>query len=785
MTLINNANTTTNWSGWGNNTGKWGASADIKKQGAASNAMQPNATGDSGWGYTAVGGIDLTANIVTIWVFVISPSFVDTMDNKGLYIRICTGASWTTEYSDYYMGGRDSKWCGRGWHLLVLDANRTADATNGTTNKASIARIGVGFNVTATASKSDVIAIDAMYYGTGVEVVGPSFTDAVNGIDLNDNGGSADTIVRQDGGSWVTAGFEIGDFVKLANCTTAANDGVYGPISNVTASTLTIPTGSLASTENNDATVLVMASVLPKDIYNKDGPVDDVWWGVIDQGPQGLWVINYKLIIGDVSGAGNIFFYLPTKQLIAADQALDATVQYYLQSAEDTGETHILFGGSTGTGDTRVGFGGAVIIGEGTDFDFGGGTSRSVKSPRGIDFDAEITSCEVYGSAFISMDGGLKFAVTGTDHYLTNVSFQACGQVDIGGVESRNLTFTGYSGADGALLWRSGVTDLKNSFFLANSNDSGDAAAIEHDTAGSETYNNLKFNGNDYDINNSVNATTCDSYSETNRDGDTNLDNATKGCGQSFVGNGGVLSSATWYLKKTGSPTGNAVAKVYNAVGGLPSGAALDTSEPFDVSALDGTSTLIKFDFEGGITLTNLANYVITIEYANGDASNYVMVGHDASSPTHGGDLCTYNGSTWTQDTGKDACFYVRTGGIVTVGCVNGANASTHKETGTPPGTTIINNNILLSIHVKNVAGQNVQDARAYIARSDNGYEYMNELTLATGKAEETISDPGTTDIIWRVRKSSASPKYIPREGTGQINGGFTLVVTVVPDDIA
>jgi hypothetical protein len=502
MNLIDNADTQTNWSGWGNNTGKWNNSSEIKLQGSNSNACQPNNTGDSGWGYDSAGGIDLTANLLVIPVYIVSPAFVNTMDNKGIYIRICSGSTWTGNYCDYYMGGSDVKWCGNGWHFLVLDANRTADATNGTTTKTAITNVGVGFNVNATASKSDVIAIDAMYYGTGVEATSPSFTDASNGIDLNDNGGSADTIVRQDAGSFITDGWEVGDYVRVVNATTGANDGDYGPISAVTASTLTIPTGSLSSTENNDTSVLVICSITPEDIFIKDGATDDKYWGVVAQGPQGNWILNYPLTIGDVSGALNTFFLLLGTRIIFADQALDTTREDYLITAEDTGETHVRFGSSDGTGDSRVGYGGAKIFGEGTDFDYGtGSTSRTQKTPRGIDFDAEITRCDVFGSIFVDLDGGCDFAVTGTDHYITNNSFESCGQIDTGGIETRNITITGYTGTDGGFYWRNGVTDIKNSFFLANVNDAGTSAAIEHDTASAgQSYIGLRFAGNDYDI---------------------------------------------------------------------------------------------------------------------------------------------------------------------------------------------------------------------------------------------------------------------------------------------
>jgi hypothetical protein len=502
LTLIDGAESKTNWAAWGANAiTKWTAQPEIHLEGTNALGLAPASTGDSGIIYTNVGGLDATANLIMIWVNVVSTAFVNTMDNKGIYIRIST-AGYGTDYLDYYMGGSDVKWCGAGWHLMVLDANRTADASSGSTTKTNIGHIGVGFNILTTSSKSDTLIVDALFYGNNMEVTGPSFTDGSNGIDLNDNGGSADTIVRQDGGSFITDGWEVGDYVRVTNATTGANDGDYGPISAVTASTLTIPTGSLASTENNDTAVLILASVTFEDIYTKDGPTDDNWFGAVAQGPQGTWLINYPLTLGDVSGSNDLFFLSLGDRVIFADQALDTTREDYLITAEDTGETHIRIGSSDGTGDNRVGYGGSTICGERTDFDYSpGSTSRCTKTPRGIDFDAEITRCDIFGSVFGELDGGCDFAVTGTDHYITTNSFNSCAQVDTGGVETRNITITGYSGTDGGFYWRNGVTDIKNSFFLANVNDAGTSAAIEHDTASAgQSYIGLRFAGNDYDI---------------------------------------------------------------------------------------------------------------------------------------------------------------------------------------------------------------------------------------------------------------------------------------------
>lgn len=497
LSSIDPGDSISNWSGWGQNSGKWALEADIIKEGSGSIGLAPSQTGDGGYGYDSISpGIDLTSNLLMIWVYT-TPGFASVMASYGVYVRVCSGSSWTTEYSDFKVGGSDVAWFGRGWHLIVLDCNRTRDRGTGTTSFSSITRVGIGFNITATASKSTIMAIDAMYYGTGIEVTGTSLIDASNGIDLNDNGGSDDSIDRNDGGSFVTDGWEIGDFVKVTGATDSDDDGVY-EITGVAASTLTIPTGSFTTGETAGTAIKILCSITLEDIYQKDGPTDDNWYGVIDKDPSGAYIVNYPLVIGDASGSNDIFFLSRGESIVLADQPLDGTREDYLITAEDTGETHLLFGDSSGTGDDRVGFKGSVIVGQGTVFDDGGSTSSSVKTPRGVDFSAEITSQEVFGTSFVGCDGGIDLAATASGHYLTTLTFDGCGQVDIGGAEARNITFAGYLESTGAaLLWNESI-DLELSNFLANSQ------AIEHPSAAGTpyAYTGLTFAGNTYDINN-------------------------------------------------------------------------------------------------------------------------------------------------------------------------------------------------------------------------------------------------------------------------------------------
>ena len=87
-------------------------------------------------------------------------------------------------------------------------------------------------------SDSAVAALFATGRTIGPDAVGTGFAFA------------ATTITRNDGGSWISDGFRVGDEVTIANAEDAANDGISGPITVLTAGVITI--GSAAFTVNAD-----------------------------------------------------------------------------------------------------------------------------------------------------------------------------------------------------------------------------------------------------------------------------------------------------------------------------------------------------------------------------------------------------------------------------------------------------------------------------------------------------------------------------------------------------
>ncbi|MAH45217.1 hypothetical protein CMI37_05275 [Candidatus Pacearchaeota archaeon] len=159
-----------------------------------------------------------------------------------------------------------------------------------------------------------------------------------------------------------------------------------------------------------------------------------------------------------------------------------------------------------------------------------------------------------------------------------------------------------------------------------------------------------------------------DSYSEANRDGQGALSSANEAeVGQSFTGTAGYLGKVTFHIRKTGSPTGSAVAKLYAHTGvfgtsSLPTGGALATSNNFDVSTLTTSFVLRDLFFSGANRYLLVAGtkYFISIGYTGGNGSNKVEPGYDSSAPSHGGNYGYENGG-WTAAAAVDACFYVYT----------------------------------------------------------------------------------------------------------------------------
>lgn len=140
------------------------------------------------------------------------------------------------------------------------------------------------------------------------------------------------------------------------------------------------------------------------------------------------------------------------------------------------------------------------------------------------------------------------------------------------------------------------------------------------------------------------------------------------GQSQSFA-NGVVpvfVTRAFFNIRKVGSPTGNLVVKIYAHSGtfgssSIPTGAALATSVNVDGAKLTTVYQTVEFGFDTQVLLSASTNYVVSVERAVIDASNYFEIEGLATSGTHVGNRSQLVTATWTPTAGDDLNFRVDT----------------------------------------------------------------------------------------------------------------------------
>lgn len=112
---------------------------------------------------------------------------------------------------------------------------------------------------------------------------------------------------------------------------------------------------------------------------------------------------------------------------------------------------------------------------------------------------------------------------------------------------------------------------------------------------------------------------------------DLDMDNTANGFAFSWTNNEGAsvdISKVRFYLKATGSPTGNINAEIYSDSSGLP-GTALSTSALTAASSVTGTYAAYDLDWTTPYTVSDGTTVHIAVEYSAGDASNYITVEAD------------------------------------------------------------------------------------------------------------------------------------------------------------
>jgi hypothetical protein len=377
----------------------------------------------------------------------------------------------------------------------------------------------------------------------------------------------------------------------------------------------------------------------------------------------------------------------------------------------------------------------------------------------------------LYGCTFVGA-GITSLPVTSASKEIVSCGFEDCGAVV---VSTCTVTYCNFINSPG-----SAVQISSTSHALTNCNFISCATGIEFTAAGTYALSGVQFTTCTVDVENSVNATTTDSYSESNQDTDVNLNGTNNAVAQSFDGDGNVLSRARFYLKKTLTPTGNVVAKLYAASGGVPTGAALATSNDVPTSDITGTYALVDFEFEDEVTLSSGTNNLcIAVEYTAGDGSNYVTVGVDDSTPGHGGTGSLYT-TSWASQT-WDACFYVFSGAIVKINA-SGSNPGIDSSTGTPPGAIIIVNTVTLTVTCKDADNNPVEGVKVRIEKTSDGSEVSQGLTNSSGVYTDA-SYNYVGDLAVNIKARLKGYRFFRTTGTIE-NDGISATATMQTNKI-
>jgi len=256
---------------------------------------------------------------------------------------------------------------------------------------------------------------------------------------------------------------------------------------------------ALTITGGSSGTPATFSDIEADDISTSTGKA----YGVIRELASGVYELQAPIQFGDDSGTNSIYFSDTDATIVFADAAVKDSYFKIKVVGNSTGKTYFKLGEKVGSGDTAVGSKGITfqapsspVVGQFdfSDSDIGNATDEGVY---------------IYGTKFFRLDGGIILssdATNGIGHEFIGNTVDSCGQVDLGRVVVRNNVFAstidsyGGTNPDGsAILWNSNI-NIKNCDFRNNSDATYDLHAIQHDTAGTFTYDGLVFLGNDYDI---------------------------------------------------------------------------------------------------------------------------------------------------------------------------------------------------------------------------------------------------------------------------------------------
>ena len=213
-------------------------------------------------------------------------------------------------------------------------------------------------------------------------------------------------------------------------------------------------------------------------------------YGIIREIAPKVYGLQGRVDIGD-AGTGSSYFLDKDSVVIFEDNGAGSSLYKMRVLGNSTGTNSFVLGTKVGTGDTAVGASGVTIQSAGPDvaLDFTG---------------SNVNTLNVYGSKLFRLYDSIKLSNTSTHEFIGNTVDQSA-IAEVNSAILRNNVFSAVepvsSAHSAALLWNSNINILNCQF---NSNTDPNATykshGIKHPAAGTFTYNNLKFSGNEADI---------------------------------------------------------------------------------------------------------------------------------------------------------------------------------------------------------------------------------------------------------------------------------------------
>lgn len=270
------------------------------------------------------------------------------------------------------------------------------------------------------------------------------------------------------------------------------------------------------------------------------------------------------------------------------------------------------------------------------------------------------------------------------------------------------------------------------------------------------------------------------------------------------VYDGDLVDNVIFELRKVGTPTGNAYAKLYTTDANGAPDTVLETSTALDVETLGTSYTQTTLQFAETTFLDRHTSYAVSIEFTGGDGSNYIQVhGHSTGNYPNGTEW-RYNGS-WTEYSTKDLGFEVYVQNFRHVYCTSTNFLTADVEEGDAIRNTtdgswglideIIDSSHLLVTPLLDGTDNKWQSNDAFsIHRLVTNYEDNNDTVDIPIKVAQTNASGQVTfqykyisdqNIVVRVRCAEKDTKYQPFDATGTItNTGYSLSVILITDEV-